>query len=375
MSYFEKAVSSLKLPQADTGTQGAKIYNAAHEYLYNAYKEKHIDLDKKILVVNDDAGVLASLLISEGATVVSVHDSLLAIQSYMQLLESNRLDAYKSKCLPTHEFYSLEESLSIDVVLINIPANVDYLKEQLGFIKKHIHADTILLSSGMIKHISPHVKEELQKALGGTKASRVVKKAILFPTTPSSKLLASNKAEKKVYELALGEYGNYKSYCGVFSGQKLDQGTRLLLESLPNDLKGVGADLGCGYGIISKVIVERCPGVSVLYATDVSSAAVESTKLNVSQAKVLYCSGLESRELKELDFVISNPPFHSQSQLNVKMMHRLIHEVYDALKVGGCFQMVGNKGMKHGQYLHKVFKSVERVASNSKYEVYRCIKE
>ena len=37
---------------------------------------------------------------------------------------------------------------------------------------------------------------------------------------------------------------------GVFSKKGLDFGTRTLLESLPNDLKGDILDFGCGYGPI-----------------------------------------------------------------------------------------------------------------------------
>ena len=374
MSYFEQEISSLKLPKPDASTQGAKIYNSAQEYLYNAFKEKNSGDSSAVLVLNDDAGVLCALLAKNGVKVIAVHDSLIAKDSYQQIAYQNQIEKSSVNYMSTQEFYD-SEPLGVHSVLMNIPAHLEYFKEQLNLIRKHVDANPVLLSSGMVKHISPNAKDIIQKVWGGTKASRVVKKAILFQTTPNPKLISSSVSERSTNDVDLKEYGCYKTYPGVFSAQKLDQGTRLLLENVPTDLSGVGVDLGCGYGVISKVVLEKCNAVQKLFATDISSAAVESTKISVSGVEVIQCQGLQHSSLKNLNFVLSNPPFHTQSQLDVKMMHRLINDVYDALDVNGVFVMVGNKGMKHGQFLHKVFKNVDRIAANNKYEVYKCTKE
>lgn len=67
---------------------------------------------------------------------------------------------------------------------------------------------------------------------------------------------------------------------GVFSPDKVDLGTRVLLESVPPPpAEGRLLDLGCGYGPISLTMASRAPGARVL-GVDVNSRAVGLARRN-----------------------------------------------------------------------------------------------
>jgi 16S rRNA (guanine1207-N2)-methyltransferase len=71
---------------------------------------------------------------------------------------------------------------------------------------------------------------------------------------------------------------------GVFSAQRIDPGTKvLLLEAPPPPPAGDLLDLGCGYGPIALTMAFRAPGATV-WAVDVNERAVDLTRANAAAA-------------------------------------------------------------------------------------------
>jgi 16S rRNA (guanine1207-N2)-methyltransferase len=62
---------------------------------------------------------------------------------------------------------------------------------------------------------------------------------------------------------------------GVFSTERIDPGTRLLLQEAPHPTDAMGdvLDLGCGYGPVAVALARRAPGARV-WAVDVNERAV-----------------------------------------------------------------------------------------------------
>jgi 16S rRNA (guanine1207-N2)-methyltransferase len=71
---------------------------------------------------------------------------------------------------------------------------------------------------------------------------------------------------------------------GVFSAQRIDPGTKvLLLEAPPPPPAGDLLDLGCGYGPIALTLASRAPGATV-WAVDVNERALALTQANAAAA-------------------------------------------------------------------------------------------
>ncbi len=83
----------------------------------------------------------------------------------------------------------------------------------------------------------------------------------------------------RVYRLA--------SAAGVFSAERLDPGTAVLLRKapLPGPRGGVYLDLGCGYGPISCVLADSSERATV-YAVDVNRRALDLVRRNAAERGV-----------------------------------------------------------------------------------------
>lgn len=74
---------------------------------------------------------------------------------------------------------------------------------------------------------------------------------------------------------------------GVFSAERVDAGTKILLTEapVPEDLAGDVLDLGCGYGPIA-VTVARRAALATVWAVDVNARALGLTTENAAAADV-----------------------------------------------------------------------------------------
>lgn len=99
---------------------------------------------------------------------------------------------------------------------------------------------------------------------------------------------------------------------GVFSADRLDPGTAVLLRKAPLPgpaTEGALLDLGCGYGPIACVLATLAPRATV-YAVDVNSRALELTRDNAVQLGVHVTTGEPDDVPADVRFaqIWSNPP-------------------------------------------------------------------
>ncbi|NUR89414.1 MAG: methyltransferase [Nonomuraea sp.] len=77
---------------------------------------------------------------------------------------------------------------------------------------------------------------------------------------------------------------------GVFSPERVDLGTKILLESVPAPPQdGDLLDLGCGYGPIALTLASRAPEATV-WAVDVNRRSLELTSRNAATARLYKVS-------------------------------------------------------------------------------------
>ena len=99
---------------------------------------------------------------------------------------------------------------------------------------------------------------------------------------------------------------------GVFSGDRVDPGTRLLLLEISTDDLAPGAviaDVGCGYGPISVVLAARRPDATV-WAVDVNDRALELCRGNAKRAGLDNIRVFHADDVPggSINGIWSNPP-------------------------------------------------------------------
>jgi 16S rRNA G1207 methylase RsmC len=113
----------------------------------------------------------------------------------------------------------------------------------------------------------------------------------------------------------------------VFSGQRLDPGTAVLLREAPSPSGERLLDLGCGYGPIACVLATRLPRAQV-WAVDVNARALALARANAAALgladRVHVCTPEQVPGELTFDEIWSNPPIRiGKPALHALLLHWL----------------------------------------------------
>lgn len=165
---------------------------------------------------------------------------------------------------------------------------------------------------------------------------------------------------------------------GVFSADRLDKGTQVLLDHVPEPPEsGTFLDLGCGWGPITLALADAAPEATVL-ATDVNERSLALAARNAADAGHVRVRAVEAgallAELREsgqrLDLIWSNPPV----RVGKEALHRLMLDWLPLLSDDGEAWLVVGKNLgadSLATWLGAQGYSVEKAASSKGFRVLR----
>lgn len=174
--------------------------------------------------------------------------------------------------------------------------------------------------------------------------------------------------------------GSYVSRPGVFAWNRIDPASRLLADHLPDTLAGRGADLGAGFGFLSREVLSKAPKVIGMDLYEAEKRALDLARENLSAFSATKAlNGLWTDVTRGIegpyDFVVSNPPFHQAGRAERKDVGQSFIRVAAAgLRSGGTFWMVANRHLPYEQTLTDVFQVFEMIADEGGYKVIKAIK-
>jgi 16S rRNA (guanine1207-N2)-methyltransferase len=175
------------------------------------------------------------------------------------------------------------------------------------------------------------------------------------------------------FDIALPSHTfHIRSLPGVFSYERLDEGTRMLLDTITIRPGATLLDAGCGYGIIG--MYATLEGASQVHLVDTDLLAVAScvetlTLNNIVNAKVFASDLLESVSSNRYDQILSNPPFHSGHAVDYQIAQALITQAHLALLPGGDLTIVANRFIRYDRLIKSIFGDVTTLADPGKYHV------
>ena len=162
---------------------------------------------------------------------------------------------------------------------------------------------------------------------------------------------------------------------GLFSYDRIDPASALLLSLLP-PLKGRGADLGCGIGVLSRAIL-MSPNVSHLTLVDIDRRAIAAAARNIRTggATLLWADVRTTKELPMgLDFVVMNPPFHEGGAEDRALGPVFIAKAAAHLRPGGTLWLTANRHLPYEPVLAALFKAVTQVDQANGYKIHEARK-
>lgn len=153
----------------------------------------------------------------------------------------------------------------------------------------------------------------------------------------------SIKSNKKLIEFNFNnkKYNVYSDN-GVFSKDRFDYGTRLLLESIDiNNLCGNVLDLGCGIGVVGLILGTINKNINI-DMVDINERAINLAKENMLLNKVkgnVFISNVYSNINKKYDYIITNPPIRAGKEV----VRKFLLGGYDYLTDDGTLYFVMRK--------------------------------
>ena len=162
---------------------------------------------------------------------------------------------------------------------------------------------------------------------------------------------------------------------GVFSENKIDIGSHLLLNNLPKIDKGRSVsvlDFGCGSGIIGAVIKTLYPNSNVTLI-DIDAFALEAARLtceiNNINVNIIPCSNI-SNLTQKFNFIISNPPFHKGLSTYYKSTEYFLSNASSKLAPNGELRVVANNFLKYQPLIEKKFNRCTIVSNQDGFKIY-----
>ncbi|GAA0484681.1 class I SAM-dependent methyltransferase [Alkalibacterium sp. s-m-22] len=161
-----------------------------------------------------------------------------------------------------------------------------------------------------------------------------------FTSKPSA-----DKNEKKIEARLKGQQMTFTTDAGVFSRDRVDFGSKVMIEAIDERAFSTGEvlDVGCGYGPVGLSLAKANPSLHI-DMIDVNERALELAKKNaelngVSNVSIFLSSIYEQVEKQTYGAVISNPPIRAGKQT----VHQIITDAKKHLADNGVLIIVIQK--------------------------------
>lgn len=362
MANFEHAFGTHSLKLLQRHQQQQQAFNQADSYALQVLAD--INANANATIINDEHGALAVALQEKPTTLINDY------ASYQHKLALNLGKAAEPESVLTTDAIANEHH---ETALVKLPKNLAYFRYLLQQLTAS--CDTVIVT-GMQKYWPKAFYQCAYDYYASVEVLPGVKKAKAMVLRQGKKQSLEPQLQTVVDNSLNVKMLNYP---GVFSAEKLDIGSRFLLENFPNltNAKTV-LDLGAGNGILG-LFGKRLFNYNLIASDDfylAKQSAFATAKFftdsgfkHYHHAHCLY--GLE--DIKA-DAILCNPPFHQGHSVSDHIAKTLFKQSASALNPGGSLYVVANKHLAYKPTLKKYFDTVAILNQNNKFLIYQATK-
>ncbi len=178
---------------------------------------------------------------------------------------------------------------------------------------------------------------------------------------------------KKINTNILNHNFTFLTDNGVFSKDRIDFGSRLLLESIPfSEIGDKVLDVGCGYGVLG-IVINKILNVQV-DMIDVNIRAIHLAKRNIKENNCKNIKAFESNVYENVkekyQTIITNPPIRAGK----KIVYDILMNAKDHLEPDGTLFLVIRKeqGAKSLIIDLKKIYNIEVIAKKKRFFIIKC---
>lgn len=164
--------------------------------------------------------------------------------------------------------------------------------------------------------------------------------------------------------------GDFVTAPGVFSADGIDPASQLLVDALPEKLGKHLADLGAGWGYLSRHLLAR-DGVKSLALVESDHRALACAQDNITDARASFywADATKWRSDRLLDGVIMNPPFHTGRAAEPQLGQAFIATAARNLAPSGQLWLVANRQLPYEQTLAQLFLDVKEFGGDNRFKL------
>lgn len=166
--------------------------------------------------------------------------------------------------------------------------------------------------------------------------------------------------------------GGFTTLPGVFSADGPDRGSVLLAAALPARIYGRVADLGAGWGYLSRAILTR-PDVVSLDLVEADRSALDCAQVNITdpRARFHWADATSFKPALPWDAVVMNPPFHISRAADPELGAGFLRAAHRGLLPGGTLWLVANRHLPYDRVLTPLFRTVEDLGGDAVFRLTR----
>jgi 16S rRNA (guanine1207-N2)-methyltransferase len=249
--------------------------------------------------------------------------------------------------------------------------------DSLQQVKRDVYAASRILSAdgGLRVAVPPksgakRIASDLKEVFVRVEAVKTAGYTLLMCNEPIPRQFPEDPAYVEYYDAASECSLSFLVRPGIFSAERIDVGTELLLKTVQPVNEKTVLDVGCGYGAIGAIVAARGGYASLL---DVDARAVKLAERNLSlnglSGKVFIKLQPYEFEAGMFDVVLSNPPTHAGSET----LRELFSEMIRVSRADGYVAVVVREHLNYEKWLQELG-AVQRLETAHGYKILRITK-
>ncbi len=166
--------------------------------------------------------------------------------------------------------------------------------------------------------------------------------------------------------------GGFQTLPGVFSADAPDRGSVMLAAALPGTLPPRVADLGAGWGYLSRAILRR-DGVAELDVVEAEEDALNCAAANIDdpRARLHWADARTFKPLRPVHAVVMNPPYHTGRDADPSLGVAFLRAAAGMLVPDGSLWLVANRHLPYDAPLAALFRKVEDIGGDAAFRLIR----